>query len=232
MLRELILLVWILPMGMAPAAVVTTRVDLRVSELPGYPARHGLDVDADGLLDFVFHTSTTGDGGGGLLDELMLAPQSGQSMTYMGNITLQPGMLLGFNLPVRNAEGHRGLWLEGSRSISARLYSSVSPGDSYHHFGQGSSEAYLGFRLQPNPGTEYYGYIHFQFVDWTDQPRFRPRFAGDPVVVGWALETEPWRDIAVMPIPEPSVGGLLLGAFFMTFACRSGVGRQEWRNTG
>lgn len=220
----------LLLIGTASAAVVSTRIDQRVSALP---AGRGLDVDSDGAPDFVFGIpSTTGDGGGNLIDELQMVPQSGQRMAYMGNSLLQPGMLLGLNLPVIDANGSRGLWWESSLTVSARYYSSVSPGEFYTHLGMDNSEAYLGFRLQPNAGTIYFGYIQFQFSEWTEHPAFVARFAGNPVVVGWALETEPWREITVIPIPEPSIGGLLLGISALSLQGRSRVGLHESKKAG
>lgn len=201
---------------MASAAVVVVKVDQRRSSLP---YNSGFDLDADGVQDFRFETSTIINlafGGGGS-DQLVIRPGAGMQGAYMGNSTLQPGTLLGLNLPVVNSDGGRGSWLGYSSWISSRGYGWSEPGnDIFYHFAKDNSEGYWGFRLMDEVGGWRYGYLHFQFVDWTHSPRGVPLFAGNPLVVGWALETRAETPIEVVPIPEGSVigllGGLLLAA--------------------
>ncbi len=201
----------------APAAVVVTVVQQRVSDLGSFgPATSSgkvLDLNSDGAGDLELSVTTDVDGGGGAVDILQLreAPESGTQFSYMGNDALLPGALLGQRLPVVALTGEPGSWSPFGAGVSARHYSFGSPGATFTHLGGTNSDGYLGFRVRPDIFSNYlYGYLHFQFVDWTVPAAGFRGNAGNPLLVGWAYQSDPGEAITVVPIPEATAPGLLL----------------------
>ena len=201
----------------APAAVVVTVVQQRVSDLgsfgPASTSGKVLDLNSDGAGDLEMSVTTDVDGGGGAVDILQLreAPESGTQFSYMGNDALLPGALLGQRLPVVALTGEPGSWSPFGAGVSARYYSFGSPGATFTHLGGTNSDGYLGFRVRPDIFSNYlYGYLHFQFVDWTVPAAGFRGNAGNPLLVGWAYQSDPGEAITLVPIPEATAPGLLL----------------------
>lgn len=205
-----------------PAAVVVTVVQQRVSDLGSFgpPSTSGkvLDLNSDGAGDLEMSVTTDVDGGGGAVDILQLreVPESGTQFSYMGNDALLPGALLGQRLPVVALTGEPGSWSPFGAGVSARYYGSGFPGATFTHLGGTNSDGYLGFRVRPDMFSNYlYGYLHFQFVDWTVPAAGFRGNAGNPLLVGWAYESDPGEAITVVPIPEPTAAGLLLATVML-----------------
>ena len=204
----------------APAAVVVTVVQQRVSDLGSFgPATSSgkvLDLNSDGAGDLELSVTTDADAvipASGAVDILQLRPvwESGTQVSYMGNESLLPGALLGQRLPVIALTGEPGSWSPFGAGVSARYYSFGSPGAIFQHLGGSNPDGYLGFRVRPDMFSNYlYGYLHFQFVDWTVPAAGFRGNAGNPLLVGWAYQSDPGEAITLVPIPEATAPGLLL----------------------
>ena len=223
----------------APAAVVVTVVQQKVSDLGSFgPASSSgkvLDLNSDGAGDLELSVTINVDtvvGGGGAVDILQLnaVPESGTQVSYMGNESLLPGALLGQRLPVVALSGEPGSWTPYGAGVSSRNYSFSSPGAIFQHLGGTNPDGYLGFRVRPDMFSNYlYGYLHFQFVDWTVPAAGFRGNAGNPLLVGWAYESDPGEAITVVPIPEPTAPGLLL-ATVLLFAIQRRVTSNSRRD--
>jgi hypothetical protein len=192
-----------LSMTEAPAAVVVTPVQRRLYDYFGNPAGGSLDVNQDGAADFQFGAST--------FCTLDFPSSSCSTHLAIGGFTSSS--------PTMATTAGTLLWNEITTAWPPFWYgSSISshgfgilgrqPDSVFWHFGEPDADAYLGFRLNSSSGSQF-GYLHFQFVDWTTPKRNVRDFAGNPMLMGWALETELNAPIRVVPIPEPGVLGLV-----------------------
>ncbi len=204
----LILILWFSVVE-APAVVVVTKVQKRLYDYLGYPEGKTLDVHQDGAADFQFRFTTyvTTDVPSSAGSTSLGLRSTGESSRI---VVTEPGSLLGDT--IFPASGEAALWplFDFGRSICSRGFSMREPAkpDSFGHLGGTSIDGYLGFRLSSSEGNTF-GYLHFQFVDWTTSSPFGFEFAGNPMLVGWALENAPNTAIKVVPIPEPCAYGMV-----------------------
>ena len=208
----LILILWISVVE-ASAVVVVTQVQKRFYDLPGSPYGKKLDVDQNGATDFYFDFRTDysadifrSDGG----TSLVIRSSAGTD-PLTRTVAVEAGSLIGKQ--IFPTTGGATLWpiFDFGWSISSRTFSNLRPPispDNFRHLGGSDNDGYLAFRLLSGGGTTY-GYLHFQFVDWTKRVGGINEFAGNPMLVGWALENEPNAAIRVVPIPETRSIGLV-----------------------
>ena len=195
----------------APAAVVVTQVQKRLYDYLGDPRDKTLEVNQDGTPDFQFSFTTyvTTDIPVSSGVDILNLRSTGGFDSSSRTVATQAGSLLGTK--IFPAGGQVALWpdFDFGHSISSRGYSFRNPSSpvSFSHLGGALTDGYLGFRLPSSNGFTF-GYLHFQFIDWTTPKQIASAFAGNPILVGWALESEANVAIKVVPIPEPSPVGL------------------------